>query len=90
MAENLIHQLIPHQGCVIKRTADGIDISGSAMNWVMSAGVEGVASKNPLQSHPGTSDQSKAVHGLKSVFGTARRVATGGRHPSRTFLVTAD
>ena len=39
MAENLIHQLIPHQGCVIKRTVDGIDISGSAMNWVMSAGV---------------------------------------------------
>jgi hypothetical protein len=39
MAENLIHQLIPHQGCVISRTVDGIDIAGSAMNWVMSAGV---------------------------------------------------
>ena len=39
MAENLIHKLIPHQGCVISRTVDGIDIAGSAMNWVMSAGV---------------------------------------------------
>jgi len=39
MAENLIHQLIPHQGCVISRTVDGIDIAGSAMNWVMSAAV---------------------------------------------------
>ena len=37
--ENLIHRLIPHQGCVIKRTPDGIEIFGSAMNWVMSAGV---------------------------------------------------
>ena len=25
MTENLIHQLIPHQGCVISRTVDGID-----------------------------------------------------------------
>ena len=32
-------KVIPHQGCVISRTADGIDITGSAMNWVMSAGV---------------------------------------------------
>ena len=39
MTENLIHRLIPHQGCVITRTADGIEIAGSAMNWVMSAGV---------------------------------------------------
>lgn len=39
MAENLIHQFIPHQGCVIARTVDGIEISGSAMNWVMWAGV---------------------------------------------------
>ena len=39
MAENLIHRLLPHQGCVIARTADGIDIAGSAMDWVMSAGV---------------------------------------------------
>lgn len=37
--ENLIHRLIPHQGCVITPTADGVDIAGSAMNWVMSAGV---------------------------------------------------
>ena len=38
MAEKLIHQLIPHQGCVTSRTVDGIDIAGSEMNWVMSAG----------------------------------------------------
>ena len=39
MRENLIHQLLPHQGCTITRTADGVEIFGSAMNWVMSAGV---------------------------------------------------
>lgn len=39
MTGNLIHQLLPHQGCVITPTADGVDIAGSAMNWVMSAGV---------------------------------------------------
>ena len=26
MADNLIHKLIPHQGCVITRTGDGIQI----------------------------------------------------------------
>jgi hypothetical protein len=39
MAENLISKLVPHQGCVIKRTDDGIEVAGSAMNWVMSAAV---------------------------------------------------
>ena len=48
MAENLIHQLIPHQGCVISRTADGIDIAGSAMNWVMSAGVAPFTCRAPF------------------------------------------
>ena len=48
MAENLIHQLIPHQGCVITRTVDGIDIAGSAMNWVMSAGVAPFACRAPF------------------------------------------
>ena len=48
MAENLIHQLIPHQGCVISRTVDGIDIAGSAMNWVMSAGVAPFACRAPF------------------------------------------
>ena len=48
MAENLIHQLIPHQGCVISRTVDGIDIAGSAMNWVMSAGVVPFACRAPF------------------------------------------
>jgi hypothetical protein len=38
-SDNLIHRLLPHQGCTITRTADGIEIAGSAMNWVMSAGV---------------------------------------------------
>jgi hypothetical protein len=39
MAENLIGKLVPHQGCVIKRTDEGIEVAGSAMNWVMSAAV---------------------------------------------------
>jgi hypothetical protein len=48
MAENLIHQLIPHQGCTITRTGDGIEISGSAMNWVMSAGVAPFTCRAPF------------------------------------------
>ena len=48
MTENLIHQLIPHQGCVISRTVDGIDIAGSAMNWVMSAGVVPSVARAPF------------------------------------------
>ncbi len=48
MAENLIHQLLPHQGCVITRTPDGIDIAGSAMNWVMSAGVAPLVCRAPF------------------------------------------
>lgn len=39
MNGNLIHQLVPHQGCVITRTDEGIEVAGSAMNWVMSAAV---------------------------------------------------
>lgn len=39
MTDNLIARLLPHQGCVITPTADGVDIAGSAMHWVMSAGV---------------------------------------------------
>jgi hypothetical protein len=31
MSENLIHRLLPHQGCVITRTPDGVNIAGSAM-----------------------------------------------------------
>ena len=49
MAENLIHRLIPHQGCVITRTVDGIDIAGSAMNWVMSAGVAPLICRAPFE-----------------------------------------
>jgi hypothetical protein len=48
MSENLIHRLIPHQGCVITRTGDGIEIAGSAMNWVMSAGVVPFTCRAPL------------------------------------------
>ena len=48
MAENLIHRLVPHQGCVITRTADGIEIFGSAMNWVMSAGVAPLVVRAPV------------------------------------------
>ena len=39
MTENLIDRLIPHQGCVIARRDGAIEISGSAMNWVMSAAI---------------------------------------------------
>jgi hypothetical protein len=48
MTANLIHQLIPHQGCVISRTVDGVDIAGSAMNWVMSAGVVPLVCRAPF------------------------------------------
>ena len=48
MAENLIHRLVPHQGCVIKRTPDGIEIAGSAMNWVMSAGIAPFVVRAPV------------------------------------------
>ena len=48
MTDDLIHQLIPHQGCVISRTVDGIDIAGSAMNWVMSAGVAPFVCRAPF------------------------------------------
>jgi hypothetical protein len=49
MAENLIRKLVPHQGCVIRQTGDGIEIAGSAMNWVMSAGVAPFVCKPPFQ-----------------------------------------
>jgi hypothetical protein len=48
VSENLIHRLIPHQGCVITRTPDGIDIAGSAMNWVMSAAVAPFVCRAPF------------------------------------------
>jgi hypothetical protein len=48
MSENLISKLLPHQGCVIRRTGDGIEIAGSAMNWVMSAGVVPLIARPPL------------------------------------------
>ena len=48
MAENLIHRLLPHQGCVITRTDDGIGIAGSALNWVMSAGVAPMVCRTPF------------------------------------------
>lgn len=51
MAENLIHRLIPHQGCVITRTSDGIEIAGSAMNWVMSAAVAPFVCRAPFTFH---------------------------------------
>ena len=48
MAENLIRKLIPHQGCVITPIDDGIQIAGSAMNWVMSAGVTPFVCRPPF------------------------------------------
>jgi len=36
MTENMIHRLIPHQNCLSRRIADGIDISGSAdLTWIL-------------------------------------------------------
>ena len=48
MAENLIDRLVPHQGCVITRKGDAIEIAGSAMNWVMSAAIAPFACRTPL------------------------------------------
>jgi hypothetical protein len=48
MSENLIGKLIPHQGCVITRTDDAIEIAGSAMNWVMSAAVAPFVCRAPF------------------------------------------
>jgi len=48
MTENLIHRLVPHQGCVITRIDDGIEIAGSAMNWVMSAAIAPFVVRPPV------------------------------------------
>ena len=48
MAENLIHKLVPHQGCVITPTHEGIEIAGSAMNWVMSAAIAPIVCRPPF------------------------------------------
>lgn len=48
MTDNLIGRLVPHQGCVITRIDDGIQIAGSAMNWVMSAGVAPLVCRPPF------------------------------------------
>lgn len=48
MSENLIHRLIPHQGCVITHTPEGIGVAGSAMNWVMSAAVAPLVCRAPF------------------------------------------
>jgi hypothetical protein len=48
MPENLISKLVPHQGCVITRTGEGIEIAGSAMNWVMSAAVAPFVCRAPF------------------------------------------
>jgi hypothetical protein len=48
MSENLIHRLIPHQGCVISRIDGGIQVAGSAMNWVMAAAVAPFVCRPPF------------------------------------------
>jgi hypothetical protein len=48
MTENLIGKLVPHQGCVITARGDGIEIAGSAMNWVMSAAVAPFVCRAPF------------------------------------------
>jgi len=48
VAENLIRKLLPHQGCVITPIEEGVQIAGSAMNWVMSAGVAPFVCRPPF------------------------------------------
>jgi hypothetical protein len=48
MAENLIGKLVPHQGCVIRRNGEAVEIAGSAMDWVMSAAVAPFACRAPF------------------------------------------
>ena len=48
MAENLIGKLVPHQGCVITRNGEAVEIAGSAMNWVMSAAVAPFVCRAPF------------------------------------------
>lgn len=48
MSDNLIARLIPHQGCVITRRDDSIEIAGSAMNWVMSAAIAPLVCRAPF------------------------------------------
>jgi hypothetical protein len=48
MSENLTMRLIPHQGCVITRKDNFVEIAGSAMNWVMSAGIAPLVCRAPF------------------------------------------
>ncbi len=48
MSDNLIGNLMPHQGCVITRTDQGIKVAGSAMNWVMSAAIAPMVCRAPF------------------------------------------
>ena len=48
MSDNLLTRLVPHQGCVITRRDDAIEIVGSAMNWVMSAAVAPLVCRAPF------------------------------------------
>jgi hypothetical protein len=48
MADNLVNKLVPHQGCVLTRKDEGIEIAGSAMNWVMSAAVAPFVCRPPF------------------------------------------
>jgi hypothetical protein len=48
MMENLISELIPHQGCAITRIDEGIKVAGSAMNWVLSAAVAPLVVRAPF------------------------------------------
>ena len=48
MTENLTRRLLPHQGCTITPIDEGVVIAGSAMNWVMSAGVAPFVCRAPV------------------------------------------
>jgi hypothetical protein len=49
--DNLIHKLLPHQGCAITAVDDGIRIAGSAMNWNQSAAVAPFVCRPPFTFH---------------------------------------
>lgn len=48
MSENLIGRLLPHQGCVITPTGDGIEIVSTSQNWVMAAAIAPFVCRAPF------------------------------------------
>src|SRR5262249_49741136 len=47
-AENLIGKLVPHQGCAITPNSEGIEIAGSALDWILTAAVAPFVCRPPF------------------------------------------